>query len=82
MWAAVVVGSDRWAQDLPEMPLIESNHEIQALAADRADQPLAERVRLRRPHRRFQDSRPPGTSRDRQTVSRASTREYTARDAE
>jgi len=55
MWAAVIVVGDPRAEELSEMPLIERDHEIQALAADRADQPFAERIRLRRPHRRFQD---------------------------
>jgi len=36
------------------MPFIQQDQPIQTLTTDRADQPLAERVRLRAAHRRFQ----------------------------
>jgi hypothetical protein len=35
--------------------LVQRDHEIKTLAPNRADQPLAERVGLRRPHRRSED---------------------------
>jgi hypothetical protein len=37
---------------------MQRNHEIQTLSADRADQAFAERVRLRRPHRRLETVSP------------------------
>jgi len=42
------------------MPLVQWNHEIQALAPHRSDQPFAIRVRFRRPHRRAQNPQPKG----------------------
>jgi len=40
---------------MPHVALIQRNHEIQTFSADRPDQAFAERVRLRRPHRRLDD---------------------------
>jgi hypothetical protein len=40
------------------MPFMQQDQPIQALTTDRADQPLAERARLRATHRRFQYSQP------------------------
>ena len=45
-------------QHRPQMVLAEDQHVIQALAAKGAHEPLGERVRLRRPHRRPDHPRP------------------------
>jgi hypothetical protein len=37
------------------VPLVEWNHPIQTLATNRADQPFAIRIRLRRPHGRLEN---------------------------
>src|SRR2546425_7561117 len=47
-----------WPQAGVGAALVQRNHEIQTLTPDRVDQSLAERVRLRRPHRRLEDRQP------------------------
>jgi hypothetical protein len=42
-------------KDAPHVTLVQRDHEIKTLAPNRTDQPLAERVGLRRPHRRPED---------------------------
>ena len=42
-------------QDLTQMPFVEGNQPVQALTTHGPDHPFAERVRLRRADRRFQD---------------------------
>ena len=42
----------------PQMPLVQRNHEIQALTTHGSDQPFAIRIRLWRAHRRPQDPQP------------------------
>ena len=44
-------------QDLPQMPFIERNDVVETLSTRRPDQALAERVRLRRADRCFQDAK-------------------------
>ena len=56
--AAAIVVSDPLPKQTPHVALIQRNHEIQTLSADRADQAFAESVRLRRPHRRLEDRQP------------------------
>ena len=53
--AAVIVMRDPSAQHIPKMPLIEWDQEVKTLSADRAYQPFAKSVRLRRSSRRFED---------------------------
>ena len=52
--AAVIVG-DPLLKDASELGLVQRHHEIRAFPADRADQPLAKRVRLPGANRRFED---------------------------
>src|SRR5262245_52971490 len=54
VWSTLVVMSHPLPKDGPKVPLIQQNQPIQTLTTDRADQSLAERVRLRAAHRRFQ----------------------------
>src|SRR2546425_12315185 len=56
--AAAIVVSDPLPKHTSHEALVQRNHEIQTLTPDRADQSLAERVRLRRPHRRLEDRQP------------------------
>ena len=51
MWPISVVVPGVLGQDLTEMPLAEDRHVVQALAAQRAREPLGECVRPRRPDR-------------------------------
>jgi len=50
--------SDPLPKQTPHVALIQRNHEIQTLSADRADQAFAEGVRLRRQNRRLEDVSP------------------------
>ena len=61
--AAAIVMSDPLPEDVPQMPLIQRNHEIQALSAHRAQQPFAECVRLGRANGRLQDRQTHGRDR-------------------
>jgi hypothetical protein len=54
VWSPVVVVNHPRPQDEPKMPFIQHNQPIQTLASDRADQPFAERIRLRASYRRLQ----------------------------
>jgi hypothetical protein len=54
VWSTMVVVKHPFLQDGPEMPFIQQDQPIQALATDRADQALAKRIRLRTAHGRFQ----------------------------
>jgi hypothetical protein len=45
-------------QETPQVVLGERDHEVQAFPPQRAQEPLAERVGLRTPHRCFQDPEP------------------------
>ena len=54
VWSPVVVVSHPLLQHRPKVPFIQQNEPIQTLTTDRADQSLAERVRLRAARRRFQ----------------------------
>jgi hypothetical protein len=47
----MVVMTDPLAKDSSQVFFAERNHEIQAFPADRAHQPFAVRISLRRPHR-------------------------------
>ena len=58
MRASAIVMADEFVQDSLEMTLAQRDDPIQALSANRADQSLAKRVRLRRSSRRFQDADP------------------------
>ena len=51
VWTPAIVVSDPLPKHTSHVALIQRNHEIQTLTADRADQAFAECVRLRRPHR-------------------------------
>jgi hypothetical protein len=53
MWTAAIVMTHELAYDPSQMPLVEGDQEVEALAANRPDEPLAVRVRLGRPDRRF-----------------------------
>jgi hypothetical protein len=53
-----IVVNDARPKQTPHVALMQRNHEIQTLSADRADQAFAERVRLRRPHRRLETVSP------------------------
>jgi len=55
--SAIVVG-DRSPEDLAEVNLVEQNHPVQAFAPNRANQPFAGRVRLRRSHRCLENGEP------------------------
>ena len=63
MGASVIVVRHPFAKDPSEMSLVEWDQPVQALPTHRADQSLAEGVRLRRPHGRFEH--PPSHRRDR-----------------
>ena len=54
MWAASVVVRHPFRENRTEMPFIHNNQPIQTLSTDRADQPLAIRIRLRAAHRSLQ----------------------------
>jgi len=58
VWSPVVVVNHPRPQDEPKMPFIQHNQPIQTLASDRADQPFAERIRLRRAKRRAKNLDP------------------------
>src|SRR3990172_9293835 len=47
MWAALVVVNHPFLENRTQMPFIQNDQPIQTLATNRADQPLAERIRLR-----------------------------------
>jgi hypothetical protein len=47
MWSPMVVVNHPLPHDEPKMPFVEHDQPIQTLSPDRADQPLAERIRLR-----------------------------------
>ena len=51
VWSTLVVVSHPLAQNGPKIPFIQSDQPIQTLTTARADQPLAERVRLRAAYR-------------------------------
>jgi hypothetical protein len=52
--STMVVMGHPFPQDSPKVPFVQQDQPIQTLTTDRADQPLAKRVRLRAAHRRFQ----------------------------
>ena len=52
--ADVKLASEVWL-DSPEVTFIHRNHPVKALASNRANQPFAERIRLRRSYRRLDD---------------------------
>ncbi len=52
--STMVVMGHPFPQDSPKVPFVQQDQPIQTLTTDRADQSLAERVRLRAAHRRFQ----------------------------
>ncbi len=54
MWPAPVVVRDPLFEKAPLVPLVERDQKIQAFTANRADQSLTERVRLRSLKRRLQ----------------------------
>ena len=54
VWSTLIIVNHPLPQDEPKMPFIQHDQPIQALSPDRADQPLAERIRLRASHRRLQ----------------------------
>jgi len=43
------------AQDVDCVPLVDDQHPVEELAADRAHETLGDRVRARRPYRRLDD---------------------------
>lgn len=47
MWSAPVIMCDPLLEKSPQVPLIQRDQKVQAFAANRADQSLTERVRLR-----------------------------------
>ena len=58
MRTAPVVVRDPLAKDSSEVAFVERDQPVETLPADCPDQALAERVGLRRSHRRLQDSQP------------------------
>src|SRR4029453_17867768 len=54
MWSTSVVVRHPPRENRTEMPFIQNNQPIQTLSTDRADQPLAIRIRLRAAHRSLQ----------------------------
>jgi len=46
MWPAPIVVCDPLLEKAPQVPVVERDQKIEALAANRADQSLTERVRL------------------------------------
>jgi hypothetical protein len=46
MWPALVVVGHPLLEDRPQMPFVQNNEPIHTLSTDRADQPLAKRIRL------------------------------------
>ena len=54
VWSTPIVVNDPLSQDTSKVPFIQHDQPIQAVSPDRADQPFAERVRLRASHRRLQ----------------------------
>jgi hypothetical protein len=54
VWPTAIVMSDRLPNNGAEVPLTHRNHEIQAFAADRADQAFAEGIRLWHANRRLE----------------------------
>ena len=57
MQATAIVMRYPLGQDLPQMPFIPRNDVVETLSTRRPDQTLAERVRLRRADRCFQDAK-------------------------
>jgi hypothetical protein len=53
VWSTLIVVSYPLPQHEPKTPFIQRDQPIQARSPDRADQPLAERIRLRASHRRL-----------------------------
>ena len=58
VWASFVIVNHPGTQSLPQVPLVQRDHEVQTLPSHRSDQPFAVGIRLRRPHWRSQDSQP------------------------
>jgi hypothetical protein len=48
MWSFAVVVGNPFAQDLAQVPFVQRNHPIEALAPDGADKAFAISIRLRR----------------------------------
>jgi hypothetical protein len=51
VWAAAIVMGDELNDNHSQMPFVDRNQEVEALATNRPDQPFAVRIRLRRPDR-------------------------------
>ena len=58
MWPAPVVVTEPLPKNRANVPFARRNHEVQALAADRADHAFAKGIRLWRAHRCLQDRQP------------------------
>jgi hypothetical protein len=53
------------------MAFMQYDQPVQTLTTNRADQPLAERIRLRTAHRRFQDGQAESVEKERPSSSRS-----------
>jgi hypothetical protein len=56
--STLIVVNHPLSQDEPQIPFIQHDQPIQALSPNRADQPLAERIRLRASHPRLHHRQP------------------------
>ena len=58
VWSTLVVVSHPLQQDGPKVAFMQHEQPVQTLTTNRADQPLAKRIRLRTAHGRFRTVRP------------------------
>jgi hypothetical protein len=58
VWATLMVVSHLLQQDGPKMAFLQHDQPVQTLTTNRAEQPLAERIRLRTAHGVFRTVRP------------------------